>query len=82
MNWFFAVVVFVLTSFFGLMFYEAWKHPCIASHMERHWVEETTTYITVDGSSPMGPVTSNGGVSIPFTTPAHWETIEVCDRRK
>lgn len=85
-----AVIVAMITTtiicvVLGLAGWGIWyeiHHPCLKYSSRRVYVEETTTYIATDGGIPMGPMTSKGGISVPITTPAHYETIQICEERK
>jgi hypothetical protein len=58
------------------------RHPCFRYSSHRVFVEEFTTYIATDASVPIGGVTAAGRVSVPITTPPHFEDEMVCEERK
>jgi hypothetical protein len=55
------------------------RHPCLRYSTHRVLVAELTTYVEVNGGSANA---IHGGVSIPTTTPAHYEDEMVCEMRK
>jgi hypothetical protein len=59
------------------------KHPCLRYATHQVFVPELTTYISLDGGIPIGGgMTSKGGMTVPVTTPAHYEEETVCEERR
>ena len=52
------------------------RHPCLRYSTRRVFVPELTTYIDINGGR------FDGGVSIPMTTPAHYEDETICEERR
>ena len=63
------------------VFYEH-RHPCLRLSSHRVFLEEYTVYVAMDGGVAIGATTSKGGMSVPITTPAHYEDQTVCEERK
>lgn len=56
-----------------------YRHPCLRYSTHKVFVPGLTTYIEVNGGSSNA---ANGGISVPTTTPAHYEDEMVCEERK
>jgi len=56
-----------------------YRHPCLRYSAHRVFVPELTTFMDVNGGNSNA---ANGGVSIPMTTPAHYEDEKICDERR
>jgi hypothetical protein len=62
----------------ALVYYEH-RHPCLRYSTRRVFVPELTIYTEINGGTANA---ANGGMSIPVTTPAHYEDDLVCEERK
>jgi hypothetical protein len=51
-----------------------YRHPCIRDSTHRAFVEELTTYTSIDPE--------HGLMMVPNATPAHYEEETVCEARK
>jgi hypothetical protein len=76
-----AIILLIVGILVGALVYE-YRHPCLRYSTQHIFVPESTTYIATDGGIPIGDTTSNGGVAVPVTTPAHYEDQVVCEERK
>jgi hypothetical protein len=56
-----------------------YRHPCLRYSAHRVFVPEMTTFMDVNGGNSNA---AKGGVSMPMTTPAHYEAETVCEDRK
>ena len=67
-----AMLAAMVVPIAGFMVYEH-RHPCLRYSTHRVFVEELTTYISID---------TERGIMVPMTTPAHYEDETVCEERK
>jgi hypothetical protein len=72
-------MILVLGGLIGAAAFYERRHPCLRYSTRRVLVPELTTYVEINGGNSN---VSNGGVSIPRTTPAHYEDEMVCENRR
>ncbi len=73
-----AMILLVAGMIGAVAIYEH-RHPCLRYITRRVLVPEMTTITEVNGGSANA---ANGGMSIPVTTPEHYETEVVCAERR